>query len=553
MAQPVLHRRKPSKFDANSEVSKEWTTKVISHVENLPGYTRKIDYLKEQFLSKFIGPDTAPASVRKERAIAKWLAVEERNAAKNQELMLMEEEYNILPRVTASKFFAVCQSMIADILSDRAPIEALIGQFSGGATTSRKRTESQPASKYLGRADITSAALPWFVLVMSMCPGWASYAQSIGGLVPTLVPGNKMFTVPKNTEIDRVAAKEPDLNMFLQKGVGDFIRQRLRLTGINLNDQSRNQRLAREGSITGSLATLDLSSASDSVTTALVVKMVPVAWASLLLDLRSPVTEIDGNEHSNEMISSMGNGFTFELESLLFLVLARATAYVTGVSGVISVYGDDIIVPSDLYVDLTWVLNVCGFSVNPEKSFHTGSFRESCGGHYDAGIDITPFYLRKPITHLIDLIQIANAIRRWSEDGGSVLAPWLEPLWQEIKLAIPKSLWGGSDLGSNQQLVDHTKPQLRLVSCKRGVDFSDVRGLLHWLNTSMSRLDEIVGFNLPIRSMLLSGLTGVRAHGCLLEAISTSDVTEDLTRFRIKSVRKHTECYNGASWLHECQ
>ena len=196
------------------------------------------------------------------------------------------------------------------------------------------------------------------------------------------VKGNVLFTVPKKTDIDRCACKEPDINMFLQKGVGNHIRSRLRKHAINLNDQSRNRRLAQEGSVAlGQLATIDLSSASDSISIEVVRLLLPNEWFEYLNDIRSHFTEIDGENHRLEMFSSMGNGFTFELESLIFFVLCRAVQYFTGTPGVLSVYGDDIVLPSEIFYDAEFVLRKFGFSVNSDKSFHTGPFRESCGGH----------------------------------------------------------------------------------------------------------------------------------------------------------------------------
>lgn len=101
------------------------------------------------------------------------------------------------------------------------------------------------------------------------------------------------------------------MNMYLQKGVGTFIRNRLRSVGIDLNDQTRNQELARIGSIDGSLATLDLSSASDSVSDRLVWTLLPPKLYSYLDMIRSHYTLLDnGSLHRWNLFSTMGNGFT---------------------------------------------------------------------------------------------------------------------------------------------------------------------------------------------------------------------------------------------------
>jgi len=91
----------------------------------------------------------------------------------------------------------------------------------------------------------------------------------------------------------------------------------------------------------------------------------------------------------------MGNGYTFPLETLIFWAIAR-TCVRSG--GIVSVYGDDIIVPSEDYEQLCYVLRAAGFSPNKTKSFSTGPFRESCGADYFYGIDIRPTYVKDVIS-----------------------------------------------------------------------------------------------------------------------------------------------------------
>ncbi len=455
-----------------------WTHELIQEIRNLPEETAKAIYLKEVFLEKFVSSETEPPRTRRARAIAKWLAAERDNEATNVRLLITPGEYNILPRVKLDSFVEKAREFIESVIGAMPEDADLIGGFSGGASTSKRRTESHPASKFLGLAHITAdAQFLWDSLFESL-EGWYQFKDD---LKVRVVPGNVLFTVPKNADIDRVACKEPDINMFMQKGMGSAIRRHLRRVGIDLNDQTKNKRLARLGSIDGSLATLDLSSASDSVTSGLVRELLPPIWFTTLNALRSEITIVDEVEHRNEMFSSMGNGFTFELESLLFYALARTTAYFRGISGIISVYGDDIICPTDLAQDLTWVLGFFGFQVNTKKSFVQGPFRESCGGHFFNGLDVTPFYLRAPISKLTDLIHIANAIRYWaSERGEGCNDPTVYPLWRKLRDRIPRSLWGGREYSSITQLVSPDRPRSVLKPKRRKVD-TGVGGYIHWL------------------------------------------------------------------------
>lgn len=467
---------------------------LLCHADKFGSAEFKVIYLGANAFSKYVDKSTDPAELRQRRAISKWLAQERDNEATNDRLTNLPEDYMILPRVSWSRFRdKVCQ-IVTGVIGDTPPTAALRGGFSGGASTTKSRTDGHPSRKYIGEAHITSAAVPWFEASLTEAPGWAAYAEE---LIVDQFPGNVLFTVPKTSTIDRCCCKEPDLNMYLQKGVGMVIRRALRKVGIDLNDQSRNQRLARLGSRDGSLATLDLSSASDSISREVVFQFLPPAWFVLLDALRSPVTLIDGEVHVNEMFSSMGNGFTFELESLLFYALVAAVAYFEGTSGTISVYGDDIIAPSSLMPQIHWAFHVLGFKVNETKSFYKGPFRESCGGHFHSGERVTPFYVREPLERLTDLIRVLNHIRRWAvwdvNDGDFAYDPlgseassflWgLEDLWKDLSTHVPRRFWGGRDLGSVYQLVSPDRPYSRLVpitnSRKTGLG-----GYLHWLDST---------------------------------------------------------------------
>jgi len=498
----------------------------------------KTDYLKKSLLTKYVSPDTAPSITRRNRALFKWLLTERENEATNDRLLLTHEEYNILPRVAYGNFVEFCRNLICDIIGDTPPIEALIGSFSGGASTSRPRTKSHPASKYLGKAHVTQPCLDIFSSIVEEMPGWVGSAEL--EVIP--VRGNVFFTVPKNADIDRCACKEPDINMFVQKGIGSFFRKALRNHGIDLNDQSINRRLAREGSVTKELVTLDLSSASDSVTTELVFQLLPITWYTLLDAVRSQVTIIDGEEHRNHMFSSMGNGFTFELESLLFYVLSRATAFFTGTRGMISVYGDDIICPMGMSASLIIVLNYCGFSVNTDKSCIDGALRESCGGHYFNGLDITPFYIKAPIASLTDLIHVANQLREWANvEGLSILDPEVEEIWLWLKSHVPDGLWGGERTADKYQLVSADVPRFRLREETKGHDTKD-GGFFHWLNATWDRTSRISVRNL-----------GVEKQDCIFDAepVSTSRRTEGKGLYRARPVRITTVPRLLAHFIHE--
>ena len=470
--------------NANRRVPDACTNLVKSLCDGIPGGTVATDYLRSEYLSKFNGKGTVSPAERRDAAIRKWREIEQLNAGTNARLRGLNRGYNVLPRISLYRFLEVCQRIIRNILGPLHD-ELVLGSFTGGASTSRRRTDSHPAEKFCGRADVTTGAQPYIDLIHRLS---AVYREYQFGYSLREVVGAELFTVPKKTEIDRCACKEPDINMFLQKGVGRHIRRRLRRVGIDLNDQSTNRRLAKRGSIEGDLATIDLSSASDTVTRSCVLALLPLDWYLYMEDIRSQCVKVEGQFRKVNMFSSMGNGFTFELESLLFYALARATAYLRGHVGIISVYGDDIIVPSGMYDDFTWVLEVFGFRVNPDKSFSTGSFRESCGGHYDNGIDITPFYLRREPTHLTDVIRVCNQLRLWATtELRQYEIPGLYELWLGMANFVPRDLWGGFDPVLDTQLVSVGPSKNRLSRIADDRPVPEVGRYLHWQTNTRNR------------------------------------------------------------------
>lgn len=229
-----------------------------------------------------------------------------------------------------------------------------------------------------------------------------------------IVDGSRTAVVPKSFDEGRTIALEPTGNVFLQLGVDRFIRGRLkRRWNIDLNTQEVNQLQAYLASIDGRKATIDLRGASDCVSLMVTDIYLPVDWYNLLCLLRSPSTTIDGEGHVLHKISSMGNGFTFALESLLFAAFARAILERQGLEkSECVVYGDDIIVPTTCSERLIAFLALNGFDTNVDKTFISGPFRESCGTDWIRGTDVRPIFLKKAITTLQDLFFVHNSLWR---------------------------------------------------------------------------------------------------------------------------------------------
>jgi hypothetical protein len=327
----------------------------------------------------------------------------------------------------------------------RRKIDTVLGEFpfedwvessdwGPGATLLIKGVDTSPVNKFRKECG-TTRPLDNLMgsLYAALYPTWNLSERKI-------FDGNKVITVPKNSKTDRTIAIEPGLNLWFQKGIGNLIRRRLRWVGVDLNSQERNQLLSREGSITGKLATVDFSSASDSISNSTVWELLPDRWFSVMDILRSRYGVLGKQKFWYEKFSSMGNGFTFELESLIFYSIAHAVCTYLHVStSKISVYGDDVIIPVSAYSLFVKTCAFYGFTVNAQKSYSTGYFRESCGSHWFNGLDCKPFFLKEVIKGESRIYHAANSIRRLSQfQGFEVCDRRFYAVWRYLRRKIRK-------------------------------------------------------------------------------------------------------------------
>jgi hypothetical protein len=241
---------------------------------------------------------------------------------------------------------------------------------------------------------------------------WADHASK------RIVSGARVATVPKNAKTDRTICIEPLLNMFLQLGIGAVMTARLKRFGVDLRDQGLNASLAQRA-FRDWLATLDLSSASDLISEVLVEQLLPERWFHLLDLVRSKWVEMpDGEWVRIKKFSSMGNGFTFPLESLIFAAVAFALVPTADWLDV-GIYGDDIIVPQVSAPAVVHGLEYLGFRTNLKKSHLAGDFFESCGSDWYRGVPVRPFYLRgRRGSDTPYEVRTANAIRAYARRDG---------------------------------------------------------------------------------------------------------------------------------------
>lgn len=359
-------------------------------------------YLATHYLSKSTFLHTTYD--KKEKALIKWRAAE----VKCREINRRGFRYCYKLHSDFEWVHNATQRRIAAVLGDFSPDEMFtLANWGPGVTLTIKRDTSS-TNKFRAETGITEKLRDLVACLFPHAyPHWNPDFR--------IQKGNKIVTVPKTSKIDRVIAIEPGINLWFQKGVGSMIRKRLLRFHVNLNSQKRNQHLAFVSSKYDTLATVDFSSASDTIAKSTVEELLPQSWFEVMDILRSHEGSVEGHPIRYEKFSSMGNGFTFELESLLFYAIAVACCNRIGLSEkMVSVYGDDVILPKQAFDLFQRMCEIYGFSINPQKSFTSGDFRESCGSHYFRGIDCKPYYLRDIVRKETDIYKAANSVRRVS-------------------------------------------------------------------------------------------------------------------------------------------
>jgi len=226
----------------------------------------------------------------------------------------------------------------------------------------------------------------------------------------------RVITVPKTLKTPRIIAVEPTCMQYMQQGILGVLERNLERHNlpsklISWKSQVFNQELAREGSISGELATLDLSEASDRVSNQHVRDLLqnhPHLFAAVDA-CRSRKADVPGHGVIRlAKFASMGSALCFPFESMVFMTLVflgieRELSHqitkkeIYSYLGTVRTYGDDIIIPARFMRSVIGLLEAFGLKVNRDKSFGDGKFRESCGRDYYDGIDVSIVRLRSII------------------------------------------------------------------------------------------------------------------------------------------------------------
>lgn len=282
---------------------------------------------------------------------------------------------------------------------------------------------------------------------------------------------NKIIFRPKNALKHRIISAEPCWLTWLQQAIKrpyyDYVERHPKMFTW-FSNQETSREMALRGSIDGSFATFDFSSASDAITTALVAQLfskVPWIRDPLLLTRSEFATMPDGQTIPLAKFAPMGSATCFATMDTIMLSMCelavRQTLGRSGRRGDYVVYGDDVIIRQEAAEAFLQISDALQFSVNRDKSYWDtttqGFYRESCGIEAFNGVDITPLrysrfqeplIARAPVdvTYWASAIDLMNRciVDYWYENVRSVVIEMIKysiTRGKEAKCRLARSIW----------------------------------------------------------------------------------------------------------------
>jgi len=246
----------------------------------------------------------------------------------------------------------------------------------------------------------------------------------------------KVILVPKTLKTPRVIAMEPTAMQYAQQALRKPLYEVLergdaRTSFVGFKHQEPNQLLALRGSLKKDLATLDLSEASDRVSTLHVEHLLRnhPHLRGAVFACRSTKAEVEGHGVIRlAKFASMGSALCFPIEAMVFATVVfvgieeslgrqLSRREIESLRGEVRVYGDDIVCPVAHVQSVIACLERFGFKVNASKSFWASAFRESCGKEYWAGHDVSIVRVRhllpasrRDVTELVGAVSLRNQL-----------------------------------------------------------------------------------------------------------------------------------------------
>lgn len=309
---------------------------------------------------------------------------------------------------------------------------------------------------------------------------WLACAVSHGQIDPSIAQGvnvtelgcldpgpSRMVFVPKDYRGPRIIAEEMLERTLQQTVVANAIDRVINTPSfsryspygrITLNDQTRNQSLAERGAKTKSLATIDLSNASDCITSRLLYATLPDEVANAITTTASKAITLPTGETIDLYIPcTMGSRNTVPGQSTVYWVIIAASIKLASDMfnipcniGDCSVYNDDIIVPCEVYDIVTMMLTIAGLIVNDDKSY-TGDhpFRESCGTDWYDDTEVSSQYWPRKDLRLVpdELPSLCKLQNRLYDLGARQAAQYMNNLIKQLCDKVPTITPGSEAIG----------------------------------------------------------------------------------------------------------
>jgi hypothetical protein len=363
------------------------------------------------------------SNARVDRAISRYIECEKE----------LKESENSTPRELLTQFAKAGSILWAEAFTtvERKLIDGmLLPRHGPGATADKLRGNAK-----FNQIEWTERLERIFPYGEYALPSWRYYSHldSVSFLEPGAERPVKVVTVPKTLKTPRIIAIEPTCMQYMQQAVGGALSEEVEKCWpanpkegfhasfgfVGFKDQEVNRILALEGSRNGSLATLDLSEASDRVLNRH-VELLFARFPQLneaIQACRSLKADVPGyGEIPLTKFASMGSALCFPVEAVVFTTIVFAAiasdlntpltrSVVRRYVGKVRVFGDDIIIPEEHVSSVIRYLEAFGLKVNSDKSFWTGKFRESCGGDYYDGEWVTPVRVRRMFPRTLSDVQ----------------------------------------------------------------------------------------------------------------------------------------------------
>ena len=237
----------------------------------------------------------------------------------------------------------------------------------------------------------------------------------------------KLIDVPKDYKGPRLIASEPISAQYVQQGLMSVLRQNTSKSilrhSVDFRSQEPSRKMALSASVDGSFSTIDLSSASDRLSCALVecIFRRNFVFLEILNSARTPEVRLpDGSVLRMKKFAAQGAAFTFPVQSIVYAIICIGVVKslnfgmtTTEAAKLVRVYGDDMIVPRYAFDLVCEVVNALYLEVNRDKSFNDGLFRESCGMDAYRGDDVTPasiltFFDKVSPSTLVSVVDASN-------------------------------------------------------------------------------------------------------------------------------------------------